>query len=146
LVFDGHPVSGKDRLDGTLTWYDMRPNGKYVANGSWSAISGSKTLGPIPSGRWTVSNYRERTEKGYVKDGVGFTVDITPDPLWGRSNLRIHPDGPPIGTAGCIGLEGSAQQLQNFSDRVSTYLNSYGTIPLIVTGQQIYIGPVTIRP
>ena len=67
-----------------------------------------------------------------MKDNVGFTFDITPDPFMGRTSLRIHPDGGQPGTAGCIGLIGNAAQLTDFEDRMMNYLDNHSTIPLWV--------------
>ena len=137
LVFDAQSVDGKFRKDGLLIWYDG--SGQIVA--SWPALSGSRGLFPIPSGKWKLSNYRKRTVPGFTREGYGFSVDITPDPLWGRTALRIHPDGSPVGTAGCIGLTCNKAGLVKFSRLIQHYLSmNNGIMPLVVTGNDIYPG------
>ena len=70
----------------------------------WTAVSGPKGNGPLPTGWYQCSNLRKRTESPMVRDGVGFSVDL--DPLFptNRTLLRIHPDGNVPGTLGCIGI------------------------------------------
>jgi len=88
------------RLDG----YFIIPKVGFVC----AACSGSSTLYPVPAGRFVASNFRERTEVAMVRDGVGFSVDLsdTWDSELGRTRslLRIHPDGNLPGTQGCVGI------------------------------------------
>lgn len=53
---------------------------------------------------------------------MGFSVNIAPDPIFGRSYLSIQPDGGPIGTAGCIGLHGTKSQLSEFANLINEFL------------------------
>jgi len=149
LVYDATQIPGKAGTSGTLTWYDI-VNGDYIACDSWSALSGSRNAGPIPSGAWELSDFRFRGEDeaqgGYYAHGIGFTVDITPDPQYGRGALRIHPDGNVPGTLGCIGLTGNGADLNQFAGQVKCYLSEYGTMRLFVTGQQAYMGTIIVKP
>jgi len=145
LKVQGNPIPGKNGITGTVTWMNIMSDGSAVADESWSFRSGSITLMPIPNGTWSVSNYRARSENGYVRNGVGFTFDITPDPAFGRSSLRIHPDGGPVGTAGCIGLTEPASRLNGFSSKMQEYLQNHSAIPMIVTGSYSSLNPVRIQ-
>lgn len=55
-----------------------------------------------------------RTTVGMVFNGVGYSFDLDPTDgtqVFGRSLFRIHPDGQPIGTNGCLGVrENAARQ------------------------------------
>jgi RHS repeat-associated protein len=132
LEFTGTRIQGKSRVDGSLNWYTREATGIYDKTHSWSALSGSRTLKPIPQGDYFLSKYRLRTEIGYVSEGVGFSVNIAPDPIFGRTYLRIHPDGGLIGTAGCIGLRGTKSQLREFGNIISEFLTKHKTIRLRV--------------
>ncbi|MCT4646043.1 MAG: hypothetical protein N4A74_13740, partial [Carboxylicivirga sp.] len=131
LGFTGTRSPRRTRVDGTLTWYRNTAVGPEIVK-TWTARSGSRSLLPTPQGEWKISNWRTRTKHGFVKDGVGFSVDITPDPMHGRQYLRIHPDGGLPGTAGCIGLTGNAQELRLFSSMIRNHLSQYGSMRLNV--------------
>jgi hypothetical protein len=77
--------------------------------GTWNATSGPFGKGRLPSGLYGVGNFRDnRTTKGMVcpGSGSGYSVDLSPQmsTVGDRTNLEIHPDQPPIGTKGCIGV------------------------------------------
>ena len=149
LVFDGVQSPGRQRIDGNLTWYDILEDGSVAENGSWPANSGSRDLLPTPNGVWRVSNFRDRYvsegDVGFVRDDVGFSLDITPDPAFGRRYLRIHPDGGLPGTAGCIGLTCGATQLNGFSTQVQNYLRNNNSMVMIVRGSYTSLENVIIR-
>jgi len=135
LVYFGNSPEGSLKTIGKLMLFDSRG----VIINSWSANSGSTTLKPINSGAWSLTNARSRTNIRMVRDGVGFSVDIGPDPFLGRSLLRIHPDGNRNGnwwlndgTAGCIGLTGNAAELNEFYNMMSNYLETHGGMELYV--------------
>lgn len=73
-----------------------------------------------------------------TKYGHGFSIDITPDPRYGRGLLRIHPDGGVRGTQGCIGLTCDYNGLVDFENRMSDLLG-VGNVRLEVSGS--YHGP-----
>lgn len=98
---------------------------------SWDALSGSRKLLPIPNATdWQLSNLNYRDERGdrynerMMRDGHGFSIDITPDPRWGRGLLRIHPDGGATGTQGCIGLTCNYNGLIRFENTVRDILDA----------------------
>lgn len=70
----------------------------------WPAVSGSRSLRALPMGWYRCSNFRDRVEYPMIREGVGFSVDLTPLFSTDRTLLRIHPDGNKPGTAGCIGI------------------------------------------
>ncbi|MFC4221162.1 hypothetical protein [Flagellimonas marina] len=74
-----------------------------------------------------------------IRDDVGFSIDITPDPRYGRSLLRVHPDGGSPGTQGCIGLTSSGDRLTIFEQTMESLLDVHSTLRLEVTGS--YDGP-----
>ena len=88
------------RMSGTLTL-----NGK-----SYSIVTGGFGRGYLPTGTYKVK-IRNVVDKGL---GPGFRIGNTEYfiPIESqfpssRSGLGIHPDGPPIGTKGCIGIQGN---------------------------------------
>jgi RHS repeat-associated protein len=141
LVFESDCVNGKNRVDGRLVWYNQNTDGSVIQAGSYSARSGSKTKNPIPTGDYQLSDYRDRTKDGMVVDGIGFSIDISPDPYLDRSKLRIHPDGGLPGTDGCIGLTGDDNELLDFQQKIQTYLSNHGTMELIVPLQKSLASP-----
>jgi hypothetical protein len=90
--------------------------GKFTANCGGGARNHLKRNGPTPPGIYRVSNHRpNRTTKGMVRLGVGFSFDLDPaagTQVFGRSLFRIHPDGGNPQTNGCIGLRESAENLK----------------------------------
>ncbi|OGS19840.1 MAG: hypothetical protein A2252_04925 [Elusimicrobia bacterium RIFOXYA2_FULL_39_19] len=84
-----------------------------IANG-YIAVSGNGTHQGIPSGTWDATNLRTRTKTGMVDlTGLGWSVDLKPNFSTDRDLIRIHPDQPPYGTEGCIGIEGDTRYLYN---------------------------------
>ena len=53
-----------------------------------------------------------------VRDGIGFSINLSD--IGDRNLLRIHPDGGVRGTQGCIGLNGTVEELQQFVSLVGT--------------------------
>jgi hypothetical protein len=70
----------------------------------FNAVSGGYGKGSLPNGNYLCKNFRARAEKEMVRDGIGFSVDLTPLFKTSRTDLRIHPDGGVPGTLGCIGI------------------------------------------
>ena len=84
---------------------------------SYSARSGGFGKGPLPTGKYTVDVKHAVESKNL---GSGFLdplskkrwfIPIEPDFTTDRKKLGIHPDGPPAGTEGCIGLKGASANL-----------------------------------
>ncbi|NTG45242.1 L,D-transpeptidase family protein [Rhizobium rhizogenes] len=104
------------RYTGYLQVYDVKGDqvGSYRATTGGFIASYRRKNGPTPPGYYLVSNYRRRTESWCTLHGVAFTFDI--DELihtGSRSAFRIHPDGPPPGTHGCVGLTEDAEGLRD---------------------------------
>lgn len=121
---------------GTLTWTDIWSDGRRENSGTYAANSGNRSSMPTPQAEdWNLSNFRDRSLSSMTRNGVGFSIDITPDPRFGRSLLRIHPDGIQYqGTLGCIGLTGDCNELSDFSNRIRDYLRIHGSMRLRVRG------------
>ncbi len=139
------PANGSARLDN-------QPSGKGFTTGSitvrghtYQFTSGSSSLYSVPQGLYQVRAHRNsRTDAGFVRDGVGFSFIIEDanrpgsDKMYDRragrdrTYLRIHPDGAPRGTAGCIGLTGDAATLRRFRDDMNAELRQPGVYKLRV--------------
>jgi RHS repeat-associated protein len=129
LLFEGSLAGqGRSRMEGTLAIVGSDGKDKTL----YWAVSGSGTPKPIQEyDNWNVANLRIK-EPPFYHNGVGFSLEITPDPYLNRRSLRIHPADPRRGTLGCIGLICSKEQLIDFENRIRTYLQSHGVIKLIV--------------
>ncbi|UPG89494.1 hypothetical protein L2Y96_19170 [Luteibacter aegosomaticola] len=71
------------------------------------------TNGPCPPGRYTASGLRLRNDLGFTVGNVGYSINIDPcdgTQVFGRKYFRVHPDGWPIGTKGCIGIQGDEEE------------------------------------
>ena len=95
---------GRSKADRRLDGYFIIPSQNFACR----ACSGSARLAPLPAGAYLATNLRKRTDVAMVRDGVGFSVDLSDkyDPALKRrrSLLRIHPDGNAPGTQGCVGI------------------------------------------
>jgi hypothetical protein len=108
------------------------------------ASSGPWDFGAIPNGDYTASGIVNTTESGMVRDGVGFKVLLNDNTEHNRTQLRIHPDQSPAGTAGCIGLACGSGQLRQFKSSVAKYMNNHNTMSVNVniTNNPNYSRPV----
>jgi len=126
-----HQPTGFGSTTGTIT----------VGGHTYPFNSGSRTLLSVPQGVYRVTKHRNsRSDAGFVRDGVGFsfriedsrrplgndTMEDQRDPDKTRTLLRIHPDGGPTGTAGCIGLVGNAATLRQFRDSMNAEIDRQG--------------------
>jgi RHS repeat-associated protein len=127
LFFDGE----------NLSLYDLFDDGSDLKVGEWSATSGPYINGALPDGEYVADNLRTRTKATMVKNGVGFSMNLSDkyDPELGimRDKLRIHPDGNIPGTAGCVGLSCNASGLQQFKSKMQDYLSNHSSIKLTVS-------------
>ena len=99
--------------------------GAEVNLGEYPALSGSVSSGryaPAPEGTYVVNNLRSTIEKGMVCPGEtkGWKLTLTPLFPTNRTGLDIHPDQPPPGTEGCIGI--SCSVADQFYDYISYYM------------------------
>ncbi len=102
--------------------------------------SGSSRLLSVPQGTYRVRAHRNtRSDASFVRDGVGFSFiiedarhpnsDSMPDKRaksGKRTLLRIHPDGGPTGTAGCIGIVGNGATMRQFRADMNAELRRHG--------------------
>ena len=86
----------------------------------------------MPNGDYVTDDLKSRTKAAMLKDGIGFSIRLTPSFLTGRTDLRIHPDGNVPGTEGCIGLTGSSEELKSFLNIVKPHYDNGGQINLNV--------------
>lgn len=102
-VFESTEYEGQAR--------QMKLGTLYVNGNRYAFRCGGHGSGNLPTGDYTVTAHLwERSETGYVVDGVGYSVALSDkyDARVGRTRslLRIHPDGGVRGTLGCIGIVG----------------------------------------
>ncbi len=101
----------------------LNDNGKTVDTFEFFTGGGSRshtiTNGPLPPGRYTVHSFRHRNDLGFVVDGIGYSVNLDNREgtnVYGRKYFRIHPDGWPPGTKGCIGIRGERSRQRSAMD------------------------------
>ena len=119
---------------GTVRLYD--DDGTLII--ACPAISGNAHHLPLRNGKYLGGRLRSgRTLKGMVCPGEqrGWSLDLAPQFFTGdlqpRNQLRIHPDEPPLGTQGCIGVDCECEQ--QFYDQLKRALDSSkGPIPVTV--------------
>ncbi|HEX8697533.1 MAG TPA: peptidoglycan-binding domain-containing protein, partial [Myxococcaceae bacterium] len=141
----GAPAPTSGVADGTAH-INNQPPGLGLTSGSitvkgrtYQFNSGSSRLFSVPHGTYRVRKHRnERSDAGFVRDGVGFSFliedarrpgsDAMFDARAGRDRtlLRIHPDGGGTGTAGCIGLSGNGATLRQFRDDMNAEIDRHG--------------------
>ncbi len=119
----GQPPNRTAQIDRTTKagQRDQMVTGRITVNGNtYTFNSGGFGRGSLPKGDYTISNLRNRDTRGMVRDGVGFSADMSDkyDARVGgtRSALRIHPDGGSAGTMGCVGIVGDAATLRRFRE------------------------------
>lgn len=129
----GQPPNRTARVDRTTKagQRDQMVSGKITVNGNtYDFNSGGYGRGSLPKGDYTISNLRHRDTRGMVRDGVGFSADMSDkyDARVGgtRSALRIHPDGGSAGTQGCVGIVGDAATLRRFREDLRQELQRNG--------------------
>ncbi|MFO0599964.1 MAG: peptidoglycan-binding domain-containing protein [Myxococcaceae bacterium] len=132
-------ADGVARMDRVLPGKGLATGSVTVNGHTYQFNSGSSRLFSTPTGTYRVTAHRNsRSDRGYVRDGVGFSFlmedprrpgsDRFYDPRAGRDrvNLRIHPDGGARGTAGCLGILGDAATLRQFRDDMNAELRRNG--------------------
>lgn len=108
--------------------------GRYNATTGGFVADYRRQYGPTPPGYFKVSNYRRRTEAWAKRGDIAFTFDIDELVHTGsRSAFRIHPDGPPSGTHGCVGLVEDGVRLEQCRDQLRSILTKTGAYRLLVT-------------
>lgn len=101
---------------GTISW--LNDQGQVVD--TYQGISGSRRYERLSEGDYTGQNLRlRRYNREMICEDSGWSLDLEPNFSTDRTDLRIHPDAPPLGTAGCIGVACSG----GFSDAQRLYLD-----------------------
>ncbi len=132
---------------GVVAKLDRLPSGAGMTSGtitlngrSYRFNSGTGSKLSTPAGEFVVKAHRpSRSDGPFTRNGVGFSFEIKDPNLSGdgvfddprrpnqrRTELRIHPDGGGAGTAGCIGLTGSAEELRQFRSDMTALINQNG--------------------
>ena len=133
LSYVGEMVDGKNQSSGQLVV--TQHVGDKTFSKSYSAVSGSNSLYTLQNGDYTCYDYDPNDRRqGFVRDNIGFGIRLKPAGGWTtqRNGLMIHPDGNKPGTAGCIGLTGTASELSLFQKMVSPFVSSGNIAPLTV--------------
>ena|GEM_PF-5256091 len=152
LLFQRYAPGEGDIHTGTLYWYD--DNGNIIAIAS--AISGGNGISdPAPNGEYFVTIGSIGGTNSFKKafcdpNGVCYFFPFFPEndennpkcPCKGCEGKRcgLHPDGPPLGTHGCIGLEQNTglflSLLYNYF-----YLLHNQSLPLIILSDELMTMP-----
>ena len=108
IIFTATKNPTRQRVEGKLVFTD--------SGATFRALSGSRTLLPLPNGAYTVMNMKIRNKanmalpvKASENGGGGmcfpaWSIEVHPLFSSQRTLLRIHPDGNLPGTRGCIGI------------------------------------------
>ena len=132
LSFTGQMMQDNHKAKGKLSLIQIGETFEFE-RANYNAVSGSTKLDCLPNGNYRTNNLRVRTDnQSFIKERIGFSIDLIPNFLTNRTALRIHPDGTAPGTAGCIGLNGTQQELSSFYNLLKPLYNKQGMIPLVV--------------
>lgn len=118
-----------DYINGTLTVSAVFKDGSKIQLLSYIAYSGPWYGGPLINGRYLADDYVPTTEDGMVanrgtNDQVGFKIIMTPTFATLRGSFRIHFDEDANGTAGCIGLHCTTEELIHFRNLTRNYFDT----------------------
>ncbi|MDR0828749.1 MAG: RHS repeat-associated core domain-containing protein [Prevotellaceae bacterium] len=129
ITFTGQAnVDDNNKSEGQLNVIQVAGNGKEYTRMSVTAVAGPYGNGSLENGDYDASNPHKSSTKGYVRDGFGFAIDLTPNFETGRSALQIHPDQAPDGTLGCIGIQENKKTLKSFYDFFKQSYERFGNI------------------
>ena len=132
MIYIGNILQNSEKASGILYIIQNVGDESFVRD-SYEAISGSRSLYPLQNGKYITDNLRERKDNSaMIKDQVGFSIDILPTFQTNRTFLRIHPDGGPPGTEGCIGLVENGERLMEFEELMRACYNQQPKINLTV--------------
>ncbi|MDX2015676.1 MAG: peptidoglycan-binding domain-containing protein [Myxococcaceae bacterium] len=129
------PPNGTARLDQVREGRGLT-TGRLTVNGNtYEFTSGNSKRFSVPQGEFNVTKHLDsRGGRSFVRDGVGYSFTMEDpnrpgsdrfyDARAGRDRqyLRIHPDGGPRGTAGCIGIVGDGATQRRFRDDLNAEL------------------------
>lgn len=126
---------------GQLSWYtadgELVASFDIVSGGGRDATSNVPIGGNtrIPSGHWKAGfHWNNSGGTAFTLHNYTFkyalTAQFKPRPY--VDAILFHPDGPPMGTAGCVGFCGSQYQLQTFNSMMQSYLKWHRSIDVYV--------------
>ena len=120
--------------EGTLTLTNEYANGKTIDAVSQTANSGPWGNGALPNGNYSADQVVSPTgNTGMVVGTNDFAIHLTPNFQTNRGGLYIHPDGGNyVGTLGCVGLTGTANQMQSLQSTAQNRIGAQGSIPVTV--------------
>jgi peptidoglycan hydrolase-like protein with peptidoglycan-binding domain len=135
----GGGVNGTARLNGQPDGRGMTTGTITVNGNTYQFNTGGPNHFSVPEGTYRVTtHYDTRSEPEFSRDGVGFSFlmedpnrpgsDSFYDARAGRdrTNLRLHPDGGGVGTAGCIGIVGDAATMRQFREDLNAEIRRNG--------------------
>ena len=100
-------------------------DGGTYTTATYQFASGPYGNGPTPNHNYTAYNVVPTNESGMQIYGeTGWKVYI--ENYNGRDGLRIHPDTNSPGTAGCIGIHGTAKELKSLGKFFQDYIKTKG--------------------
>jgi hypothetical protein len=127
LEYDGEVIQLVDEYsDGSAI---TNENVTLAASSGDPRLDQYTTNGRIPNGEWDLVNMNwDQGGKSYELHGVKFFGDLEPRfDVGHRDGFEIHPDGgTPQRTNGCIGLNGTRQQLIDFYNETYRYIQRHG--------------------
>ena len=136
MTFTGSANADNSALaEGQVKVIQTGSNGKEYTRINMDAVAGPYGNGAPENGDYTVDSPRERSEAGFTSNGVGFSFNLNPKFNTSRTLLRIHPDGNNKGTLGCIGLGGTAEQLNDFYNFLGSEINNNGAVDMNINIQ-----------
>ncbi len=111
-------------IEGTLYLNAIFSDGGTYTKDKYSFTSGPYGNGPAPNHNYTGYKFEFTNQRGMLIYGeTGWKVYI--EDCNGRTELRLHPDTNSPGTAGCIGIQGTAEQLKALGEFFLNYLMNH---------------------
>ena len=100
-------------------------DGGTYSTAKYKFASGPYGNGPTPNHDYTATNVVSTNENGMQIYGeTGWKVYL--ENYKGRDGLRIHPDTNSPGTAGCIGIQGTADELKSLGKFFQNHIKTQG--------------------
>ena len=141
LVFTGKaraPCSRFNMIKGELAVpVGSGPKAIFNINSGGYGPSYRNFAGPTPPGTYKVTGPFPADPKGMTVGLVGFKFPLLPNTLQVpggdvRGSFCIHPDGPPPGTLGCLGLNEREDRLTLCKNLIAGLIAHNGSLKVIV--------------
>ena len=114
-------------IEGKMSLNAVFSNGGTYTASTYDFTSGPYGNGPSPNKNYTAYKYADSNESGMqIYGSPGFKLYL--EDFNGRDGLRIHPDTNSRGTMGCIGINGSANQLKSLGNFFKEYFKAFYTM------------------